>query len=168
MKAFLLTLVMMCSLSALGQVEVSSSLIDLGEVHETLGSSTKKIILKLSPSTPNEFKVKFKYKYRFKSTEIASAYVGANGQLGIITRKVSSELYIGKETLQVDVENSTLSEGGELKVLLEISKPNKNTHSVKVVATLIDAKEDVISGRKKLLGLLGRSYQIQKATCSQE
>ncbi len=168
MKALLLTLVMTLSMAALAApIEVTSGLVELGEVRETLGDSTRKVTLKLGPSTPEKFKVKFSYKYKFTSTEIASAYVGANGQLGILTRPGPSEYYDGKQTLYFDVQESTLSEGGELLVLIEISKPNKNTHGVKVVSTLVDAKDDVISGHKKLLGLLGRSYTIKKS-CSEE
>lgn len=169
MKALLLTLIMTFSLNSLGApIEVTSGLVELGEVRETLGDSTHRVILKLGPSTPKEFKVKFTYKYKFTSTEIAAAYVGANGQLGVLTRPGPSEYYVGKQTLQFDAEESSLSEGGELKVVIEISKPNKNTHGVKVVTSLLDAPEDVISGHKKLLGLLGRSYTIKKASCSQE
>lgn len=168
MKTFILFFGLVFTFSALAQIEVREAVIDLGEVHETLGSGTRKVTLKLDGSTPKEFKVKFTYKYRFTSTEIATAYVGANGQLGIITRPGPSEQFVGKETLRFDVEKSSLEDGRELSVLIEISKPNKNTHGVKVKASLVNAADDVISGHKRLLGLLGRSYTIERASCSQQ
>jgi hypothetical protein len=67
--------------------------------------------------------------------------------------------------LVFDISESSVRSGDELDLLVEISKPNQNAHGIKVVVTLKDAKGNIVSGGRKLLGLLGRSYQIQQEAC---
>jgi hypothetical protein len=50
-------------------------------------------------------------------------------------------------------------------VIIEIDRPNKNMHHLNVVVSLKDAKGNIVSGGRKLLGLLGRSYKISEEAC---
>ena len=167
MKLFFIVFLLLQSLSSFAQqvIEVNSKMIDLGEVRETMGLSTKKIILKLSAGSPEEFKVKFNYKYRFVSQELDALFVGASGNLSYSTHSVSSETYEADSKLVFDISESSAIKGEDLEVMVEISKPNQNSHGIKVVVNLIDAKGNVISGGRKLLGLLGRSYTIKQEAC---
>ena len=166
-KLFFVVFLLLQSLSSFAQqvIEVNSREIDLGEIRETLGLSTKRVLLKVSASSPEEFKVKFNYKYRFVSHELDNVFVGANGNLGYSTRVSSSDNYDADTKLVFDISESSVSRGDQLDLLVEISKPNQNAHGIKVVVTLKDAKGNVVSGGRKLLGLLGRSYKIQQEVC---
>ena len=162
---FLFLMLLTSNVFAQQSIEVISPLIDLGEIHETMGLSTKKISLKISASSPEEFKVKFKYKYRFVSHELDNVFVGPNGSLSYSTRASSSETYEADTKLVFDIGESSVHRGDELDLLVEISKPNQNAHGIKVEVTLKDAKGNIVSGGRKLLGLLGRSYKIQQEAC---
>jgi hypothetical protein len=166
-KLFFVVFLLLQSLSSFAQqvIEVKSEMIDLGEVRETMGLSTKKISLKISGSSPEEFRVKFKYKYRFVSHELDNVFVGPNGSLSYSTRASSSETFEADTKLVFDIGESSAHRGDELDLLVEISKPNQNAHGIKVVVTLKDAKGNVVSGGRKLLGLLGRSYKIHQEAC---
>jgi hypothetical protein len=166
-KLFFVVFLLLQSLSSFAQqvIEVKSKIIDLGVVRETIGLSTKKIILKLSSESPEEFKVKFNYKYRFVSQELDALFVGASGNLSFSTHSVSSETYEADSKLVFDISESSAVKGEDLELMVEISKPNQNSHGIKVVVNLIDAKGNIISGGRKLLGLLGRSYKIQEEAC---
>ncbi len=167
MKLFFVVFLLLQSLSSFAQqvIEVNSREIDLGEIRETLGLSTKRVLLKVSASSPEEFKVKFNYKYRFVSHELDNVFVGANGNLGYSTRVSSSDNYDADTKLVFDISESSVSRGDQLDLLVEISKPNQNAHGIKVVVTLKDAKGNVVSGGRKFLGLLGRSYKVTESIC---
>ncbi len=166
MKALIIALLSFTQIALAQQVvQVSGKAYDLGTISETLGRSAKSVVLKLDTTTPESFKISFNYKYRFISQEISGAYV-VNGQLGLMTRDVGSETYTGKEVLRFETDKSSLQDGELLEVHLEISKGNPNTHGVKVTATLVG--KDKLTGHKRLLGLLGRSYKILKAEACPE
>jgi hypothetical protein len=166
-KLFFVVFLLLQSFGSFAQqvIEVKSKMIDLGEVRETMGLSFKKIILKLSAESPEEFKVKFNYKYRFVSQELSAIFVGPSGNLTYSTRSVSSETYEADSKLDFDISESSAAKGEHLELMVEISKPNQNSHGIKVVVNLIDAKGNIISGGRKLLGLLGRSYKIHQEAC---
>ena len=140
---------------------VKGSKIDLGTVTETLGNSVKKVILELDDSTAHEFKVAFKYRYQFVSHELDSVTITRGGIGGYSTRRIVQD-YTGKQVLRFDIGESSIIRGEKILVLLEISKPNKNIHGIKVETKLIRNSSDSIDGGKKLLGLLGRSYTIKE------
>ncbi len=144
-------------------IDVSSKVIDIGQVTETLGNSTKRIVLRLNPASPEEFKVKFSYKYKFVSRELDSVIIGPGG-IGGYTTRTNVEYFDGNETIRFDIAESTVPQGETLELVVEISKPNKNTHGIKVVVSLAEGKGNSVEGGKRLLGLLGRSYEI-KADC---
>jgi hypothetical protein len=143
--------------------EVSSKVVDLGVVTETYGKSVKRVLLKISPESPKEFKVKFNYKYRFTSKELDSVIVTPGGFGGFSTRTVS-ESFEANEILRFDASESSAQMGDDLAVIIEISKPNQNIHGIKVAVKLVEEKGNTIDGGRRLLGLLGRSYKI-KANC---
>lgn len=167
MKAIFALLIALFSLSSFAQkletIGVVDETIKLSEVHETNHGGTKRFILKLSPSSPENFKVKFKYHYHFTSRQIDSIVLSSGG-ISSYNTKSSTEYYEGSETLRFDIGESSVKEGEELELLVEISKPNKNSHGIKVTVKLVDEKENTVNGGKKLLGLLGRSYEVKK-TC---
>lgn len=142
-------------------ITVKGAKIDLGTVTETLGSSVKKIILELDDSTAHEFKVKFNYKYQFVSHELETVTITSSGIGGYSTRRIVQD-YIGKQVLRFDISESSVIRGEKILVLLEISKPNKNIHGIKIETKLLRNSADFIEGGKKLLGLLGRSYTIKE------
>ena len=144
-------------------IDVSSKVIDIGQVTETLGNSTKRLVLRLSPASPEEFKVKFSYKYKFVSRELDSVIIGPGG-IGGYTTRTNVEYYEGNETIRFDIAESTVPQGELLELVVDISKPNKNIHGIKVVVSLSEGKGNSVEGGKKLLGLLGRSYEV-KADC---
>ena len=167
LRSYLLLFLVIFTSNAFAQqvIEVNSREIDLGEIRETMGLSTKRVLLKVSVSSPEEFKVKFNYKYRFVSHELDNVFVGANGNLGYSTRVSSSDNYDADTKLVFDISESSVSRGDQLDLLVEISKPNQNAHGIKVVVTLKDAKGNVVSGGRKFLGLLGRSYKVTESIC---
>ncbi len=143
--------------------EVNSNVVDLGVVTETYGKSIKRVLLKISPQSPKEFKVKFNYKYRFTSKELDSVVLTPGGFGGFSTRTVS-ESFEADEIIRFDTSESSVQVGDDLEVIIEISKPNQNIHGIKVAVKLVDEKGNTVDGGRKLLGLLGRSYKI-KANC---
>lgn len=167
MKAFKLAFLslLFISFSAFAQetIEVTSSIVDIGQVHETLGSGTRRLVLKLNPSSPQEFKLKFHYKYRFVSQEIETVHINAGGFAGYSTRSVV-ENFDGDEKIRFDIAESTVTQGESLELIVEISKPNKNIHGIKVAVRLAESKGNIVHGGKKFLGLLGRAYEV-KADC---
>lgn len=165
MKTFIFIALALLSFSSFAQqvLDVNSGLIDLGDVRETNYGGTKKVVLRLSANTPDKFKVKFVYQYHFTSKEIDSILITPGG-IGDISMRTRSEYFEGKEVVKFDVSESNLKSGEELEVLVEISKPNKNTHGVRVVSKLKADKGNQISGGKSLLGLLGHKFSI-KAGC---
>jgi hypothetical protein len=142
-------------------VPVREKVIDLGVIHETLGRGIKKVLLDLDESTPPEFKIKFKYKYQFVSHELDSVTITPGGIGGYSTRRIVQD-YTGKQVLRFDIGESSIVRGEKILVLIEISKPNKNIHGIKVETKLLRNSSDSIEGGKKLLGLLGRSYTIKE------
>lgn len=151
------------SLGAFAQThkELTSDHLDLGDIR-----STTKFVLKITPQTPEKVKIHFNYQYRFASEEISQVYVGGNGNLGFSTRTTYSDLYDSKQKVSLDLSDSTVfSKNDALLVVLEVSKPSKNSHWIKVDVSLQDAKGNIISGGRKLLGLLGRSYKIEASQC---
>ena len=144
-------------------VEVKSKEVDLGIVTETYGKSIKRVLLKITPDSPKEFKVKFNYKYRFTSKELDSVILTPGGFGGFSTRTVS-ESYEANEVLRFDASESSAQMGDDLEVMIEISKPNQNIHGIKVAVKLVEEKGNTVEGGKRLLGLLSRSYKI-KANC---
>jgi len=140
---------------------VKGSKIDLGTVTETLGNSVKKVILELDDSTGREFKVKFNYRYQFISHELDSVTITPSGFGGYSTRRIVQD-YTGKQVLRFDIGESSIVRGEKILVLIEISKPNKNIHGIKVETKLLGNSSNSIEGGKKLLGLLGRSYTIKE------
>ena len=164
-KAFFVILMIVFSISSFAQkvINVDSEIITLDDVYETHGKSAKRVVLKLSRNTPASFKVKFKYHYHFTYKEIGSITVGPNGS-GSINMTTSTDFFEEKETLKFDIGESSIQNGDDLDLVIEISKPSQNTHSLKVVTSLKEAKGNQISGGKVLLGLLGRKYSI-KAIC---
>lgn len=163
-KLLLCALSFVLSFGALAQKvhQVSGDVIDLGEMR-----GTQKFVLKIDANSPDEFKVKFNYKYNFVSQELSSVFVGPSGELGWSTRSVSSETYENKTKLMFDISESTVARGDTLELLVEVSRPNKNMHHLKVVVSLRDAKGNEVSGGRKLLGLLGRSYKVSAQGCSE-
>lgn len=145
-------------------IEVKSKLVDLGEIRETLGDSTRKVVLKINGSTPKEFKVKFNYKYRFTSEKLDHVFVTPSGDLSFSTRPEYSELMDNDGKISIDVEESTEAQGEEVELILEISKPNKNIHGVKVNLAVVGEK-NTVSGGKTLMGILGRSYKVKALDC---
>ena len=85
--------------------------------------------------------------------------------MGYSTRVSSSDNYDADSKLVFDISESSVSRGDQLDLLVEISKPNQNAHGIEVVVTLKDAKGNVVSGGRKLLGLLGRSYKVTESIC---
>lgn len=165
MKATLALLLVLFSLSSFAQkieeIGVSEEVIKLDDVQETNHGGTRRIILKLNSASPDYFKVKFKYHYHFTSKTIDSIVLGPGG-ISSYNTSSSTEYYDGKTSLSFDIGESSVRDGDELKIQIEISKPNKNTHGLKVVVKLLDEKGNEINGGKKLLGLLGRSYDVKK------
>lgn len=163
MKIFYLffALVFQFNLFAQEIMVVKGAKIDLGTVTETLGNSVKKVILELDDSTANEFKVTFKYRYQFVSHELDSVTITPSGIGGYSTRRIVQD-YTGKQVLRFDIGESSIVRGEKILVLIEISKPNKNIHGIKVETKLLRNSSDSIEGGKKLLGLLGRSYIIRE------
>lgn len=153
---------MLLSLNSFAQKvhQVSGDVLDLGDMR-----GTEKFVLKIDPNTPEEFKVKFNYKYNFVSQELSNVFIGPSGDLGFSTRSVSSETYENKTKLVFDIGESSAVRGDSLELLVEISRPNKNMHHLDVVVTLRDSKGNVVSGGRKLLGLLGRSYKVSEKLC---
>ena len=167
MRILVFSLLMISSLAHAQEIiEVSSKKVSLEKVYETLGKGPRKVILKLSSMTPKEFVVKFDYKYRFRSQELDSVIITPGG-IGGYTTRTTTEDFEGHESLKFDLSESTVELGDELAIMVVISKPNQNTHSIKVEASLIDPKGNTIRGGRVLLGLLGRSYKIS-AGCEQE
>lgn len=164
MKLLIALLVTLFSLSSFAQKvhQVNGSVIDLGDMR-----GKNKFILKIDAGSPEEFKVKFNYKYNFVSQEIGSVFVGPSGDLGFSTRSVSSETYENKSKIAFDIGESSVTRGDSLEVIIEIDRPNKNMHHLNVVVSLKDAKGNIVSGGRKLLGLLGRSYKISEEACDQ-
>ncbi len=164
MKAFFSFLFLFFSLAALAQkidvIEVDKKKIVLEDVHETNGGGTKRFILKMGPSTPDDFKVSFKYHYHWTSKNIDNIVLTPNG-VGSVNFGSSTEYFEGTETLRFHVGESSVQ---DLEILVEVSKPRKNTHGIKVVTSLKEAKGNSIEGGKVFLGLLGRSYEV-KAAC---
>jgi hypothetical protein len=141
--------------------DLISETIDLGNIR-----SATKFVLKVTPQTPDKVKIHFNYQYRFTSEEIAQVYVGGNGNLGFSTRTTYSDLYDSKQKVTLDISDSTVfSKNDELQVILNVSKPSKNSHWIKVEVSLQDAKGNTVSGGRKLLGILGRSYKIEAIQC---
>lgn len=165
LKLLICSLTLLLSFGAFAQKvhQVSGEVLDLGDMR-----GTSKFVLKLDSSTPKEFKVKFNYKYQFVSQELNGVFVGPSGDLAFSTRPVSSETYENKSKLVFDIEESTVMNGDDLELLIEVSRPNKNMHHLKVVVSLRDAKGNVVSGGRRLLGLLGRSYKISAQGCSED
>jgi len=158
MKAFLTLLVLLFSLNSFAQkaTVVNAKVVDLGDMR-----GMNKFVLKINPQSPEQFKIVFNYKYNFESQEIGEVFVGAGGSLGFSTRTSYSETYENKQKILIDLsESSVVKEGEELELVLDINRPNKNMHGLKILVTLKDAKGNRIEGGKKLLGLLGRSYSI--------
>lgn len=140
---------------------LSSETIDLGNVR-----SATKFVLKITPQTPEKVKINFNYQYRFASEEFDQVYVGGNGNLGFSTRTTYSDLYDSKQKVSLDISNSTVfSKSDDLQIVLDVSKPSKNSHWIKVEVSLQDAKGNTVSGGRKLLGILGRSYKIEAIQC---
>lgn len=163
---FVFTLMMVTHLvQAQDLIEVSSDKVTLEKVYETMGRGARKVLLKLSSNTPKEFVIKFDYKYHFRSQELDSVIITPGG-IGGYTTRTTTEDFEGSETLKFDVSESTLDRGDEIEMMVVISKPNQNTHSIKVEATLLDPKGNTIKGGRVLFGLLGRSYKIS-AECSE-
>jgi hypothetical protein len=164
-KAILALLIVLFSLSSFAQkIEthaVSEETIKLDDVSETNHGGTKRFILKLTAASPENFKVKFKYRYHFTSRSIDSIVL-APGGISSYNTTSSTEYFDGKETLKFEIGESSVKDGDELLLQVEISKPNKNTHGIKVVVKLLDEKGNTVDGGKKLLGLLGRSYEVKK------
>lgn len=163
LKLLVLSLSLILSMGALAQKvhQVSGEVIDLGDMR-----GTQKFVLKIDGNSPEEFKVKFNYKYNFVSQELNGVFVAPSGDLGFMTRPVSSETYENKTKLVFDIAESTVARGETLELLVEVSRPNKNMHHLKVDVSLRDAKGNVVSGGRKLLGLLGRSYKVSAQECS--
>jgi len=158
---FVMALLFQFNLFAQETLFVQGKQIDLGIVHETLGNSVKKVLLEINQDTDHEFKVKFDYKYRFVSHELETVTITPSGFGGYTTRQIIQD-YTGKQTLRFDIGESSVVRGEKILVLLEISKPNKNIHGIKVEAKLLNNETNSIEGGKKLLGLLGRSYTIKE------
>ena len=144
--------------------DLTSETIDLGNIR-----SATKFVLKITPQTPEKVKINFNYQYRFASEEIAQVYVGGNGNLGFSTRTTYSDLYDSKQKVSLDISDSTVFlKNEELQVILDVSKPSKNSHWIKVEVSLQDAKGNTVSGGRKLLGILGRSYKVEANQCEPE
>ena len=141
-------------------LDVQDRVLEVKEIRETFGSSTKKIVLKLSPHSPKKFKLNVEYLYRFKSEKLSGAYVGANGGLVLTTQPELSEIYTGKNTLAFDISDSTVMNGDEVELLVEISKPNKDIHGIKVDVSVVNSSTNTLESGKRLLGLLSRNYDL--------
>ena len=165
MKPIIAFLVLLFSVSSFAQkvqtLDVDKNLIKLDDVHETNFGGTKRFILKLSSASPDSFKVKFKYHYHFTSKTIDSIVLSPGGISSYNTTS-STEYFVGHETMRFDITDSSVMEGEELQLLVEVSKPHKNTHGIKVVVKLVDEKGNTVNGGRKLLGLLGHSYEVKK------
>lgn len=166
MKSTLALLITLFSLSSFAQkievIGVTEETIKLEDVQETNHGGTKRFILKLNAASPDYFKVKFKYHYHFTSKTIDSIVLGPGG-ISSYNTSSNTEYFDGKSSLSFDIGESSIKDGDELQLQVEISKPNKNTHGIKVVVKLVDEKGNEINGGKKLLGLLGRSYDVKKS-----
>jgi hypothetical protein len=164
-KAIIAVLFMLFSVSSFAQkvqtLDVDKNLIKLDDVHETNFDGTKRFFLKLSAASPESFKVKFKYHYHFTSKTLDSIVLSPGGISSYNTTS-STEYFEGHETMRFNIAESSVLEGEELQLLVEVSKPHKNTHGIKVVVKLVDEKGNTVNGGRKLLGLLGHSYEVKK------
>lgn len=143
------------------QKEITTKNLDLGNIR-----SDTKFVLKITPQTPEKVRIYVNYQYRFTSKEIAHVYVGGNGNLGFSTRTAYSELYDSKQKISLDISDSSVfSKNDELHVVLNVSKPSKNSHWININVGLQDAKGNTVSGGRKLLGILGRSYRVVANQC---
>ena len=142
MKLLIAAIFIVLSSSVFSQThkELTQESLNLGDIR-----GTQKIVLKITPNTPEKVKILFNYQYRFTSQEIDHVYVGPTGNLGFSTRNTYSEIYDSKQKVAIDIADSTVfSKSEDLFVVLDVSKPHKNTHWVKVDVSLLEDRKSVV------------------------